>query len=224
MRTIKFALVISAAASLTFLLASQFTTSKWLVVLKVLSITLLAVVGFGVNKLLGGALIISALGDFLLGVPRLGSLEGQTLFLLGLGSFLLAHLTYILMFREYRTSIWWKPVVARIVGVLLVLIALGSMLEILWPALGDLRVLVVVYSLVLCGMGMSAMLAELGSPIAAIGALLFISSDAMIAISKFRSPFGGSEPHIWITYYTAQALILWGVVHHARQVQALSEL
>ena len=33
----------------------------------------------------------------------------------------------------------------------------------------------------------------------------------MIAISKFRHPFPYSEPLIWITYYSAQFLILRGV-------------
>jgi uncharacterized membrane protein YhhN len=48
---------------------------------------------------------------------------------------------------------------------------------------------VVVYSLVLSGMRISAMLADLGMPLAGFGAILFIASDAMIAISKFRHPF-----------------------------------
>ena len=41
--------------------------------------------------------------------------------------------------------------------------------------------------------------------------LLFIASDAMIAISKFRGSFLGNEQLIWITYYSAQLLILGGV-------------
>jgi hypothetical protein len=33
----------------------------------------------------------------------------------------------------------------------------------------------------------------------------------MIAINRFRSPFPGHEQLIWITYYSAQVLILCGV-------------
>ena len=55
------------------------------------------------------------------------------------------------------------------------------------------------------------MLADLGTPLAGFGVLLFIASDAMIAISKFRGSFLGSEQLIWITYYSAQLLILRGV-------------
>ena len=52
-----------------------------------------------------------------------------------------------------------------------------------------MRIPVVAYSLVLSGMGISAMLADLGTPLAGFGAVLFIASDAMIALSKFRHPF-----------------------------------
>jgi uncharacterized membrane protein YhhN len=49
---------------------------------------------------------------------------------------------------------------------------------------------------------------------------LFIASDAMIAISKFRVPFPGNEQLIWITYYSAQFLILRGVERrHNRKQQ-----
>jgi len=55
---------------------------------------------------------------------------------------------------------------------------------------------VVGYALVLAGMGISAMLADLGNPLAAIGALFFVASDAMLAISKFHAPFPCKEPLI----------------------------
>jgi uncharacterized membrane protein YhhN len=62
------------------------------------------------------------------------------------------------------------------------------------------------------------MLADLRTPLAGFGAVLFIASDAMIAISTFRHPFPYSEPLIWITYYLAQFLILRGVEHrHSRE-------
>ncbi len=202
---------ISAAASLTFLLARPLTAGDWPVIFEVASILLLAVLGFRTDGLLGGALALSAVGDFLLGVRRLGSLDGESLFLLGLGSFLLAHLVYIALFRRYRAKVWRKPGAARMFGVLAILVALGVMLGILWPSLGSMVIPVVVYSLVLCGMSISAMLADLRTPWAGVGALLFIVSDAMLAISKFRGPFPGNLQLIWITYYSAQFLILSGV-------------
>ncbi len=221
MQTSRVLFVVSAAASLTYLLTRPLAAGDWPVVFAVLSTLLLAVIGFSVNALLGAALALSCLGDFLLGVRRLGSLDGETLFLLGLGSFLFAHLVYIAMFRRYRVAVWWKPGPMRLLGVLTILVALGSVLGILWHSLGPLLIPVVVYSLVLSGMCISAMLADLGTPLAGFGALLFIVSDAMIAISKFRGPFPGHGPLIWITYYAAQLLILSGVEHRQRREQRM---
>lgn len=220
MNTSRLLLGVSVAASLTFLLARPLTASNWPVVSEVVSILLLAVIGSRVDRLLGAALAISSVGDFLLGLRRLRSLDSESLFLLGLGSFLLAHLVYIAMFRKYRLLDWWRSGPARSLGVLTILVALGSVLQILRHSLGPMLIPVVVYSLVLCAMGISAMLADLGSPKACFGALLFISSDAMLAIGKFRGPFPGQDQFIWITYYAAQVLILLGVAHHQTREQS----
>jgi uncharacterized membrane protein YhhN len=138
------------------------------------------------------------------------------LFLLGLGSFLIAHLIYIAMFARYRMAGWRRPGAVRISGIGLIAGVLWAMLTVLWPSLGTMRVPVVVYALVLSGMTISAMLAELGTPLAAVGALLFLGSDAMLAVSTFSAPFAGSGPLIWITYYAAQVLMLGGMWRHFR--------
>ena len=108
MKTSGLLFAVSAAASLTFLLARPLTPSDWPVIFKVLSIFLLAVLGLRVDGLLGAALALSSVGDFLLGIRRIGNLEGESLFLLGLVSFLVAHLVYIALFRKYRGPIWWN--------------------------------------------------------------------------------------------------------------------
>lgn len=216
METSRRLLVLSASSAFVFLLA-PLRPGDWSVFFKVLCILLLAAVGFRVDGWLGGALTVSSLGDFLLGVRRLGSLDGESLFLLGLGSFLIAHLLYIAMFRKYRALSWWSPSPARVLGVVAILFAVAALLGTLWPSLGSMLIPVVAYSLVLSGMGISAMLADLGTPLAGFGAILFIASDAMIAISKFRHPFPYSEQFVWITYYAAQSFILQAVeCRHSR--------
>jgi uncharacterized membrane protein YhhN len=218
MRTSRLLLAVSAGASLAFLLTGPASANEWTVSCKVASIALLAVLGFRVDRLLGSALAISSVGDFLLGVRRLGSLDGESLFLLGLGTFLIAHLFYIAMFRRYRPVSGARPNSVRMLGMVAIVVALGCVLGTLRHSLGALIIPVAVYSLVLCVMGISAMLADLGTPLAAVGALSFIASDAMLAISKFRGPFAGNGPLIWITYYAAQLLILLGVArHHSRE-------
>lgn len=203
----------STAASLAYLVTRPLTSDDWPAVFAVLSTLLLAVLGFRLDPLLGVALALSCLGDFLLSLHRLGSMNADSLFLFGLGSFLLAHLAYIAVFRGYRLPAWWKPGTLRLLGVLTILVVLGSMLVILRHSLGPLLIPVVIYAVVLSGMGISAILADLGTPLASIGALLFISSDAMLAIGKFRGPFTGSGPLIWTTYYVAQLLILFGIAY-----------
>jgi uncharacterized membrane protein YhhN len=204
-------LAVSVAASLAFLLARPFTARDWPVLLEVLSILLLAVVGFRIDRLLAAALFISSVGDFLLGVRCLGSLDRESLFLCGLGAFLIAHLVYTAMFRKWRISLRSTLGAARWCGALAILAALGSVLAVIYSSLGPMLIPVVAYALVLSGMGISAMLADLGNPVAAIGATLFITSDAMIAVSRFRGAFLGHGPLIWVTYYAGQFLILRGI-------------
>ena len=76
MKTSKQWLGVSVGASLTYLLMRPLTAGDWPVIFAVLSTLLLAARGFRVNRLLGGALALSCLGDFLLGVRRLGRLDG----------------------------------------------------------------------------------------------------------------------------------------------------
>jgi uncharacterized membrane protein YhhN len=80
-------------------------------------------------------------------------------------------------------------------------------------SLGPLLIPVVVYALVLAAMAISALLADLGNPLAAIGALSFVASDAMLAIGKFDGAFPGHGPLIWVTYYLAQLFIFLGVAY-----------
>ena len=210
-------LLVSAAASIVFLLAGLYTSAGWPVIFKVASILPLALLGFRFNKLLGAALTLGTVGDFLLGVPRLGSLNSERLFLLGLGAFLLGHLVYIGMFSKFRPPTWWKQNAARELGVIVVLVTLGLMLAVLQHELGPLLIPVAIYALVLAAMATSALLADLGTPLAAIGALSFVTSDAMLAVSKFRAPFPESTALVWITYYLAQLFIFLGVAYrHVR--------
>src|SRR3974390_47005 len=213
-------LVLSIAASLIFLLASPLVASDWLVIFKVASIGLLAVMGFRVNALLGTALTFGAIGDLLLGVHRLGRLGADKLFLFGLGAFLTGHLVYIAMFRRYLGRNWAPHKPARELGVMAVLVTLGLVLAMLHSSLGPLLIPVVIYALVLASMAISALLAELGNPLAAIGALCFVASDAMLAISKFRGPFAEQGPLIWISYYLAQLVIFLGVARRSMDARS----
>ena len=74
----------------------------------------------------------------------------------------------------------------------------------MWP--------VTVYIGVLAAMACAALLARLPTPLAALGALFFVVSDALIGTAKFLSPFDTYQLGIWWTYAIAQLLLVAGVV------------
>ena len=213
MKSSRVLLFLSAAASLVFLLADSYVGVDWPVVFKVASILPLAVLGFRVDTLLGTALTFGAVGDFLLGVHQLGSLDAEKLFLFGLAAFLLGHLVYIAMFAKYRGQHRWQRSFLRAIGILAIVATLASVLSLLRDSLGRLLIPVVAYASVLAVMAISALLADLGNPLAAIGGMCFVASDAMLAIGKFHGAFPWHEPLIWTTYYLAQLFIFLGVAY-----------
>ena len=69
-----------------------------------------------------------------------------------------------------------------------------------------LRGPVAVYIAVISAMVVSALAS--GNVIAAVGAVTFAASDAMIAWSRFLRPFRGSRVAIMVTYHCAQAALV----------------
>ena len=166
------------------------------------------------DKLIAGAFLFSWFGDLLL--MMVSSTWGQNVpfFILGLGSFLVAHLFFIAAFWHWKGQrtglIQQKPW-------LLVpfLLFWGILMYILWPGLGDLRIPVTAYSLVIIVMTASAhnlwnLLAAPAKNYLSIGTILFVLSDSLIAVNKFASPFAGASFAIMLTYIVAQYLIYLG--------------
>jgi len=205
---------VCAAIFLAFVVDSSLPGTRFAVVFKVASIALLALIA-GMwsdrSKLLIAALGLSAVGDFFLGVRRLGVLGPEKLFLLGLMSFLIAHLFYVVLFVKARTR---SVHAGRKMACVLVVAVAATSLGVLWPGLGPMRVSVLAYSLVLTAMAVSAQWSRYPAMVA-VGALSFVASDTMLAMSIFGHPFAGSHLLVWVTYYAAQALIVAGVALQA---------
>ncbi|MFB6891116.1 lysoplasmalogenase [Kitasatospora sp. NPDC056327] len=165
------------------------------------SVTRAAEAGRRAPRLLAPALLLSAGGDVLL------QLGDETAFLAGMGSFAAAHVCYVTMFvgqgaltdrrralvvaAAYATA--WVTVVGR-----------------LWPDLGDLRIPVAGYSLLLASTAVAS--AGLG-PRAGLGGALFLLSDTLIAtkLAKWRE-LPGHEFWIMATYLLAQYLLASGAL------------
>ncbi|HMM50860.1 MAG TPA: lysoplasmalogenase [Burkholderiaceae bacterium] len=153
-------------------------------------------------------LVFSLAGDVLLMLsPRL--------FVGGLLAFLVAHLCYLRAFT----------VDTRLFARVLPLAALGAVglavLAFLWGGLAPaLRGPVIAYVVVLVAMAAQAIVRwqehpEPGTRMAAIGAVLFVVSDALLATDRFRSPIAAAPVWVLGTYWAAQ----WGIAQSLRRAQ-----
>ena len=168
------------------------------------------------SKLVVGALVFSWFGDVFLMLQ--GRFDG--LFIPGLAAFLAAHILYIFAYQKAKyaekDTIYGSFIKTRIAFLLLIGAALIYML---YPVLGDLRIPVIIYTLVIISMGISALLRrgrtlEKSFVLIYSGALMFIMSDAMLGINKFLSPLVQSDLLIMATYIAAQFLIIKGILIH----------
>jgi uncharacterized membrane protein YhhN len=137
--------------------------------------------------------------------------SGEGWFLAGLGAFLLAQLTYGVAFWPCRRD----SVLAHPAFALPYLAVLVGLLVVLWDHLGDLRLPVTVYAVVIVGM---AVLATGVNGMVAVGALLFVVSDALIALDAVAGLVRLPAHGFWVmlTYLAAQALIAMGVATAVR--------
>jgi uncharacterized membrane protein YhhN len=147
-----------------------------------------------------GGLLFSTAGDIYLMLPR-------DRFVAGLASFLLAHLFYIFAFSidvPFGTEpLLWLPFFA----------AGGAVLAVVWGGLKPaLRGPVIAYVLVIAVMAGQATgrwhsLGGEAALAAALGAALFVVSDSLLAINRFRLQFRAERALALGTYWMAQALI-----------------
>lgn len=200
-------LVLSVICGCSYLATQSFQPFPGSVVLKVLSVATLAAIAFRSsprfpgwppsNVILGMALSFSSLGDALL------DLAPGRFFIGGLLAFLVAHLIYIALFVRNRIRPLkpkgWQLTLA--VAVLVYSILLSQWLA---PSLGALVGPVMLYVCVITVMAMSAILAGFSTPWVCSGVILFLISDSILAVNKFKSPAPMGGYLIWATYYLAQ--------------------
>ena len=202
--TMAFAAAIPAALYLPY---ARRKPSVFRTVIKTLPLSTFALIALatGAPWPLVAALALSALGDACL------AQEGEISFLAGLGSFLLAHIAYAVIFFT-RGSGWEAASIVVLAAIIVFSLAYGSFL--VWKA-GQLAVPVAIYVLAIAVMGFGA--ATYGG-LVLLGAACFMASDAILGAEKFvladdHKLLNLSAPAIWILYFAGQALILYGFMN-----------
>ncbi len=155
-------------------------------------------------RLIALGLLFSLCGDIWLMLPG-------NRFLYGLISFLLAHVCYIFAFLAAGPahSFPWMALPLSVIGAII--------LVYLWPGLSpSLRSAVSLYLgaiVLMAALAASRFVARpsVGTISAAIGALLFMASDAMLAIDRFRRPFHLARAAVLGSYFAGQLMIALSV-------------
>ena len=157
------------------------------------------------QSLIVAGLVASLIGDVALMLPD------DRWFLYGLLSFLGAHLLYIAAFNLARdgNAAWYYVVPFAAYALVMVIW--------LWPHLGSMRAPVLFYIGVIMIMAWQAANRWLagrafdGTLLALVGAYLFVASDSVLAVERFRGTWRSAPFWVLSTYFAAQWLIALSV-------------
>ena len=169
------------------------------------------------NSLVITALFFSTIGDSLL------IFEGNLFFIGGLGAFLVAQICYIVIF--FKGIILTHKISFKIVPALLLIAYLIAILSLLIPNIEkSLLVLVFCYAITISMMLYFAIHWRIDNPqittkYVVIGAGLFVISDSLLAISKFKNEFNNDHFLVMLTYLLAQFLIISGLTTKLKKVK-----
>lgn len=173
----------------------RFFTKPLLVPLVIAIYLLSATKKSGINSWFLSGLIFSFFGDMFL-LFKWG-------FLPGLGSFLLAHVLYILSFVKLRVT----KMYASIPFILLHLVFLVYFLH---PYLKEMEIPVIVYGIALSTMAYFSLCSK--NKWLVVGAFLFVISDSLLSFNVFVSYSTGMELCVMTTYVLAQLSLTRGML------------
>ena len=149
--------------------------------------------------------------------------QGDSFFMGGLIGFLIGHVLYILCYRQFQFADKTKELLGpQKVRFSLPIVLYGTgLMVILFPVLGDLKIPVMIYALVLMLMVLNALFRYGKTSMRSFlfiffGAVLFMVSDSMLAINRFLQPFAEAGVLVMMTYCAAQFLIVEGALTHEK--------
>lgn len=204
--------IIAAGLAFLYLLRVADPQGRTRTMLKTLSVVALAFVALigGGPLLLVFALLLCAVGDAFL------SRAGETSLKAGMIAFAAGHLIYIALFLNSGGGLGVD--VLRILLQMSIVFACAGMAYWLWPTLGAMRRPVAGYMAVVGLMTLLAVGLPPGLWAVTLGALLFMTSDALLAGELFRLPPDDparrwTSPTVWALYWGGQAAITAGYLY-----------
>lgn len=167
--------------------------------------------------LIQAGLFFSLVGDIAMMLQHLDEFN----FLIGLGSFLIAQLCYMMAFAHNIGSVGGPQGVLISIVLAVGIIAYGYFFASgLMPKVDESILLpVLLYAIVITLMGVGAAF-RFGRTylrsflLVFFGAMLFITSDSILAINRFSRPLDHAGWSVMITYAAAQFLIALGCLKH----------
>jgi uncharacterized membrane protein YhhN len=200
-------LLLSIASGVAYMVTRGVQPFPGSVVIKALSMAPLAVLAFRVLRridraspdglILAAALMLSCAGDVFL------HLSFRRYFVHALVAFLLAHVTYVVLFVRNRPRPL-RPSTGQLILAFVVVVYGLLMYSWLWTGLGRLAGPALAYAVAITAMVLSTILAGFSRPFVWIGALLFLISDSLIAAGRFMVTVPLLGLLIWPTYYLGQ--------------------
>ncbi len=170
------------------------------------------------KSLIIAALVFSWIGDVVL----LAEKKFAWLFVIGLASFLIAHIFYVVYFWQIR-KINSVGVKIKLFPVIAVLAYSLTFYFFLLPNVGTLKIPILFYTVIISLMLIASFQAfDLSTQsfgrICVAGALLFTLSDSILAYNRFVSPipFGGA--FVMLTYALGQLLIAEGALRNLNYI------
>jgi uncharacterized membrane protein YhhN len=163
-------------------------------------------------------LLFSFLGDIFLLLED----KYPRFFIYGLASFLATHILYIIFFcriKLIQTSLVkqhpYLPLLIAIYG--------AGLIYLLNPFLGALKVPVILYAVIICGMLLTSIHVYKSVGTAAgsryiMGASLFVMSDSLLAVNKFYQSIPSAGLFIMLTYCAAQYFIVRGFISQEEKI------
>lgn len=177
--------------------------------LSVVALALVAAIGGGFI-LLVLALLLCAVGDFFLARKSEASLKA------GMAAFAAGHLVYIGLFINQGGGLGYDAL--RVAMQIAVAASAFMVARWVWPDLGALRRPVAAYMVIVAAMTLLAIGLPPSLWLVSIGAILFMTSDALLAGELFKLPPNSpsrswTSPAVWTLYWSGQALITAGFLY-----------